>query len=68
MTFSPMFLMEILFGVSILGFALWQVISLSPKRIAAEEAKKQAEQEKASLKNAKLEKASLKNASGHPEG
>ncbi|MCE2891687.1 MAG: hypothetical protein ACK5XZ_10335 [Hyphomonadaceae bacterium] len=58
MTFSPMFLMEILFGVSILGFALWQVISLSPKRIAAEEAKKQAEQEKASLKN----------ASGHPEG
>ncbi|AMS30392.1 MAG TPA: hypothetical protein DIU09_11670 [Hyphomonadaceae bacterium] len=63
MTFSPMFLMEILFGVAILGFALWQVISLSPKRIAAEEAKKQAEQEKASLKNAKLEKAS-----GHPEG
>jgi len=68
MTFSPMFLMEILFGVAILGFALWQVISLSPKRIAAEEAKKQAEQEKATLEKATLEKATLEKASGHPEG
>ena len=45
MTFNPLIL-EVFFGVAILGFAIWQVISLSPKRIAAEEAKKQAEAEK----------------------
>jgi hypothetical protein len=62
MTFNPLIL-EVFFGVAILGFAIWQVISLSPKRIAAEEAKKQAEAEKAAL-----EKSTLKESSGHPEG
>jgi hypothetical protein len=62
MTFNPL-LLEVFFGIAILGFALWQVISLSPKRIAAEEAKKQAEQEKAAL-----EKSTLKESSGHTEG
>lgn len=78
MTFSPMLLMEILFSVLILGFAISQVISLSPKRIAAEEAKKQAELEKASLeqttskettsKKTPSKKTSSKKTSGHPEG
>jgi hypothetical protein len=57
MTFNPLIL-EVFFGVAILGFAIWQIISLSPKRIAAEEAKKQAE----------AEKAALEKSSGHPEG
>jgi hypothetical protein len=58
MTFHPMLLMEILFGCAILGYAIWQVVSLSPKRIAAEEAKQQAEREKAGLEK----------SSGHTEG
>jgi hypothetical protein len=62
MTFNPLIL-EVFFGVAILGFAIWQIISLSPKRIAAEEAKKQAEAEKAAL-----EKSTSKESSGHPEG
>jgi hypothetical protein len=62
MTFNPL-LLEVFFGVAILGFAIWQVISLSPKRIAAEEAKKQAEAEKAAL-----EKSTSNESSGHPEG
>lgn len=57
------FLEFLLFSGVFVVFAIWQVISLSPKRIAAEEAKKQAEQEKAAL-----EKAALEKASGHPEG
>jgi hypothetical protein len=55
--------LEVFFGVAILGFAIWQVISLSPKRIAAEEAKKQAEAEKAALEN-----RTSKESSGHTEG
>jgi hypothetical protein len=58
MTFHPMLLMEILFGSAILGYAIWQMVSLSPKRIAAEEAKQQAEREKAGLEK----------PSGHTEG
>lgn len=55
-----MFFLEfLLFSGVFLVFAIWQVISLSPKRIAAEEAKKQAEAEKA---------AALKSSTGHPEG
>ncbi|WP_085338180.1 hypothetical protein [Aquidulcibacter paucihalophilus] len=55
-----MFFLEfLLFSGVFLVFAIWQVISLSPKRIAAEEAKKQAEAEKA---------AALKGSAGHPEG
>ena len=61
MTFNPLIL-EVFFGVAILGFAIWQVISLSPKRIAAEEAKKQAEAEKAAL-----EKSTSTESSGHTE-
>ncbi len=54
-----MFFLEfLLFSGVFLVFAIWQVISLSPKRIAAEEAKKQAEREKAALEE----------SSGHPEG
>jgi hypothetical protein len=53
-----MLLMEILFGSAILGYAIWQMVSLSPKRIAAEEAKQQAEREKAGLEK----------PSGHTEG
>jgi hypothetical protein len=62
MTFNPLIL-EVFFGFAILGFAIWQIISLSPKRIAAEEAKKQAEAEKAAL-----EKSTSNESSGHPEG
>jgi len=62
MTFNPLIL-EVFFGVAILGFAIWQIISLSPKRIAAEEAKKQAEAEKAAV-----EKSTANESSGHPEG
>ncbi|MFM1976089.1 MAG: hypothetical protein RL145_935 [Pseudomonadota bacterium] len=55
-----MFFLEfLLFSGVFLVFAIWQVISLSPKRIAAEEAKKAAEAEKA---------AALKSPAGHPEG
>lgn len=57
MTFNPL-LLEVFFGIAILGFAIWQIISLSPKRIAAEEAKKQAE----------AEKSALEKSSGHTEG